>query len=712
MGSAAAVVLLAAAARSGRAAYLENVPQTVRQPDGAVLHLLATGDEHLSWLHDSLGFVIVRDPADGRLVYAVADGRRLVPSRFVVGRDDPREAGLVSGLRPDPTAALAAAAAAERVRVRSLATAGTPTFTAINNVVIFVRFADEAEFTRDRPLSSYEAKFNADDAGAVSMRNYFRDSSYGQLMIRTTFYPTPADGFVASFRDGHPRSYYMPFDATTAPDGYTGESERQTREMGLLAAAVGAVAAQVDAGLDVDTNGDGDVDNICFIVSGQPTAWSTLLWPHQWSMTGHDARISGKRVSSFNLQLESMVRVGVLCHEMTHTLGAPDLYHYSSDGLTPVGRWDLMASTTDPPQQIGAYLKYRFLGWIKEIPAISVSGAYALRPLTAPEQNCFKISSPNAAREFFVVEYRRQGELFEGGVPGTGLVVYRINMVISGNAAGPPDNVYIYRPGGAPDADGAIRNAAMSSAGGRTAIDGTTDPFAFLTFGSFGGLSISDVGAPGDTISFTVNLQPACELGGFGLIGPESPIHGGPVALEWRASSGATAYELHFGGEPEPPLLTSTAVPAAAVDVASGDTEFWRVIASNSCGRFVSGPAWRLDADPDVPRLVRGMPVSELALETDAAWLYFQTDVPAGARALTFVTDGGNGDADVYVRRGLFPTASRSDCASRGAGNRESCVIAEPAPGRWYVALRPYAAFSGVTLSGGFVLPPRRRLHR
>ena len=704
-----AATLLAAAWCS--AAYLENVPQTVRQPDGTVLRLLASGDEYSSWLHDASGFLIVRDPADGRLVYAHRQGGRVLPSRFVVGRDEPAAAGLEAGLRPEPGEAVRAALARQRARVSALAAPGAPEFAAIENLVVFVRFADEPEFTQDRPLAAYEALFNADGSGAMSMRSYFEAASYGQLTVRTSFFPAAAGPFVTSYRAAQPRAYYMPFDATTNPEGYDGEGERETREMGLLADAVAAIAAQVPASLAIDGNGDGDVDNVCFIVSGTPTAWSTLLWPHQWSLSGRNATINSKRVASFNFQLESMVQVGVLCHEMTHTLGAPDLYHYTSDGQTPVGRWDLMASTTTPPQQINAYTKYRYLGWIKELPAIATSGAYELAPLSSGP-NCYKIASPNASREYFLLEYRSQAGAFDGTVPGTGLIVYRINTGVQGNAGGPPDGVYAFRPGGALGVNGAIRDAALGSHAGRSAIDGTTDPHAFLTWGDLGGLAISEIGTPGDTIPFTVAIQPACALAGFAPIGPESPRPGGPVELQWSASLGATSYDVHAGAGPEPPLLATTAMTSAAVAAVPGSVMTWRVIAANQCGRLASGPAWRLDVDPVVPVLARGAELPGLEIANGGDWRFFRVDVPPGARAFTVVTAEGTGDADLYVRHGAFPTASRNACASLRGGSDERCVVATPAPGAWFVGVAAYSAFSGVTLGADWTLPPRRRLAR
>jgi M6 family metalloprotease-like protein len=603
------------------------------------------------------------------------------------------------------------ALARQRERVSELAAPGTPGFTAIENLVVFIRFADEPEFTSERPLAAYEALFNADGDGAVSMRSYFAAASYGQLAVQTSFFPASGGPFVTSYRATRPRAHYMPFEATVNPDGYGDEGEREMREKDLLVDAVAAIAAQVPASLVIDGNGDGDVDNVCFIVSGTPTAWNTLLWPHQWSLAGRSATINSKRVASFNLQLESMVQVGVLCHEMTHTLGAPDLYHYTSDNQTPVGRWDLMASTTTPPQQINAYTKYRYLGWIKELPAITTSGTYELAPLSAGP-NCFKVASPNAPREYFLLEYRTQTGIFDGTVPGSGLVAYRINSGVQGNAAGPPDGVYVFRPGGAPGANGAIRDAALGRHTGRSAIDGTTDPFAFLTWGDLGGLAIAEIGEPGDTVTFTVSIQPACALGAFAPIGPESPSPGGAIELQWSAASGATSYDLHVGTGPEPPLLATTAATSVTVDVAPGSAVRWRVIAANACGRFASGPAWRLDVDPVVPVLARGAAIPGVEIAAAGDWQFYRVEVPPGARALTLTTAGGAGDADLYLRRGAFPTASRNECASVRAGNVERCVVTAPAPGTWFIGMAAYSAFSGVTLGADWTLPPRRRLPR
>lgn len=699
---------------SARAAFLENVPQEVAQPDGTVLHLLATGDEYFSVLHDERGFVVLRDGASGWLVYAAKEGGRLVATANAVGRSDPEAEGLRPGLRPDsaylpkrrePLASADGAAL--------LSAAQAPEFTQINNIVVFVRFADEEEFSTARPLATYEAMFNASDGTSSSLRSYFRAASYGQLTVDSTFYPRSTSGFVASFRDSHPRSYFMPYDATTNPGGYT-ESNSRAREHQLLADAVAAVAAQVPASLVLDANADGSVDNVCFIVSGAPTAWSTLLWPHQWSQS-RSSRINDKKVSDYNFQLETMVRVGVLCHEMTHTLGAPDLYRYSDTSITPVGRWDLMASTTDPPQGITARIKQKYLKWIPEIPAITASGTYRLAPASAAPGNAFKIASPNSALEYFVVEYRRRAEAFEGTLPGSGLVVYRVHTRRVGNADGPPDEIYVFRPGGSQSSNGYSSRAAFSADAERTAIDGSTDPSPFLSDGSLGGLAIFEVGPAGDDIAFRVDVQQPCALGGFALQAPESPFSGAQAALAWTAAAGASSYDLYFGTAADPPLFANVAGLDQTVDVSAGQTYHWRVVARNECGRFgAAGGTWTLTVDPVLTPLLAGVPAADLAREKSDGMLYLRIDVPSRAHDLVITTEGGTGDADLLLRAGHFPSPDRNDCVSLRAGNVERCSVASPSPGAWYVGLLPFEDFAGVSITATWEVArtPRARLGR
>ena len=76
--------------------------------------------------------------------------------------------------------------------------------------------------------------------------------------------------------------------------------------------------------------------------------------------------------------------------------------------------------------------------------------------------------------------------------------------------------------------------------------------------------------------------------------------------------------------------------------------------------------------------------------------------VPAGASALKFVMAGGSGDADMYVKFGSAPTDSVYDCRPYASGNAETCNIATAQAGTYYVRLKAYAAFSGVSLTGSY----------
>jgi M6 family metalloprotease-like protein len=475
------------------AVFLRDYPATVTQPDGSRLSVLLSGDEFYNWVTDTDGFVILRDHDSGYCVYAAREGDRIVPTKSFVGRDNPRLRALSPHTLPSESFMRG-----QRKRWAMPARSGMPRGTTgsrtLNNVVIFIRFSDEAEYTS--AASTYDGMFNG-AAGTNSLRNYYAEASYSQLTISTSFYPPAAGSTVVSYQDSHDRGYYQPYDQYVNSEGYQNDTDRTIREQTLLQRAVTAVAPQIPADLNVDSDGDGNVDNVCFVVQGSPGAWSSLLWPHMWELYAVTATINGKRVWTYNFQLEDVTLgrssaatggPGVLCHEMFHSLGAPDLYHYSYDGISPAGGWDIMDGTTNPPQHMSAYMKWKYGHWIDDIPTITATGDYNVYPLTSATQNCYKVQSPVDPNEFFVLEYRNKTGLFEASTPDCGLLVWRVNTEVGdGNASGPPDEIYAYRPGGTLTFNGTVASAAMYSPG-NASLNGITNPSCFLTDGRQGGL--------------------------------------------------------------------------------------------------------------------------------------------------------------------------------------------------------------------------------
>ncbi|MBI2571925.1 MAG: M4 family metallopeptidase [Candidatus Schekmanbacteria bacterium] len=100
-------------------------------------------------------------------------------------------------------------------------------------------------------------------------------------------------------------------------------------------------------------------------------------------------------------------------------------------------------------------------------------------------------------------------------------------------------------------------------------------------------------------------------------------------------------------------------------------------------------------------QLANGTAVSNLSGSTGAEANYY-LDVTSGASNLVFQISGGSGDADLYVKFGSQPTTSSYDCRPYKSGNAESCTFASPTAGRYYVMLRAYSSYSGVSLLGSF----------
>ena len=490
------------------ATWFNNVPKTLLQPDGEKVECFISGDQFYHRLHDKSGFTIVQNPANGYFVYAIENADTIRPSSFIVNQIDPTQIGLI------PNLMLSSEAYHERRNLfeDEISRDGrdAPTSGNIEQINVFIKFADDPAFPN--PRSYYDAVFNLENE--PSLKHYFQEVSYNSLDVNTHQFPGTFTDANTAYIDEHERGYYSPYTNTNLI-GYQTDAQRSEREHNLLKNAIEAIASQVSSDLVIDANNDGYVDAVSFVIYGEPDGWAELLWPHRWALYSEDVYIHGIRVWDYMFMLSESwyFNVGVLCHEFFHVLGAPDLYHYEDTGApSAVGGWDIMESTSQPPQYMSAFMKYKYGDWFDNIPEITESGQYELNPLQSPENALYKIASPNSESEYFVVEYRKKEGIYEVNTPGSrsGLVVYRINTEAgNGNAGGPPDEIYVYRPGGTLSANGNFNNAPYSSDYNHTAINDGTNPSSFLYnngSGAPGGLNIFDVGEAGETITFYVGF--------------------------------------------------------------------------------------------------------------------------------------------------------------------------------------------------------------
>ncbi|MEM9102671.1 MAG: PKD domain-containing protein [Pseudomonadota bacterium] len=80
----------------------------------------------------------------------------------------------------------------------------------------------------------------------------------------------------------------------------------------------------------------------------------------------------------------------------------------------------------------------------------------------------------------------------------------------------------------------------------------------------------------------------------------------------------------------------------------------------------------------------------------------YEYQIPDGYSALDISLSGSNGDADLYARLDGMPTYGSTgiyDCREVSTGSNESCTINNPEGGTYYIVVRTWEAFSGVTLS-------------
>lgn len=382
-----------------------------------------------------------------------------------------------------------------------------------SNIVCFVRFADEANdiFSRD---STYYANLfnNSSSETSNSLFNYYKQISYNKLFIQSHFFPGFNNEIVVSFQDSDPRGYYQPYSESN-PAGYSNEIVKAVREQTLIKRAVQGISSYLPEDIITDANQDGFVDNVCVIISGSYDGNGDLLWPH-YSTLLTETYMNDKRVNGYVMLFADKLDNGVLCHETMHCFGAPDLYHSNKMKPTPIGNWDLMSDNMPVPQGMLAYTKYKYGKWIDSIPEITEAGVYTLYPVNEPasRQVAYKIKPTQNSDEYFVLEYRRKKGLFEGNLSEAGLLIYRVNEKLYGNASynGTTrlDEIYIFRPGGTVSEEGDLKKATFSEESGRTSFSPSTDPYPFFSNGSKAYFNIKNISSCNDSIRFELEAIP------------------------------------------------------------------------------------------------------------------------------------------------------------------------------------------------------------
>ena len=466
--------------------------QKVREHNGNTI--FQSGDEFFNYIHDKDGYPLYFK--DGNYYYYDLGQK----TDLELGDADPSSYGL---LPEPPISREGYTSLRENSFYHTDSSKGAPHQGRVNAITIFIKFADQTEFTN--PRSYYDTMFNDDSGNSISIADYYDEISYQKLDISTTLYPPSEPDDNLSYTSSNDRSYYLPYNQYSNPNGWETIREGRLREHNLIKSAVESISEYIPSDLDLDGDDDGYNDYLCLFIRGAAGAWGDVgLWAHSGVLDSYDVSVNGGRFYNYSLQPEPLINPRTICHELFHVLGAPDLYSYLTN-FNPTGPWDLMASGSG---HMGAWMKYKYSNktWIEEIPEITESGTYSLSSLYSGP-NCYKIRSPYSDDEFFIIENRYQEGIYESELPSSGLAVTRILPATSGNGYSPPFEVYYYRYGGTTTSNGNVAAALLSSNSNRTALnDFNTNPTTFLSDGSPGGLFIENVGEAGETITFDIKF--------------------------------------------------------------------------------------------------------------------------------------------------------------------------------------------------------------
>ena len=239
---------------------------------------------------------------------------------------------------------------------------------------------------------------------------------------------------------------------------------------------------------------------------------------------------------------------------------------------------------------------------------------------------------------------------------------------------------------------------ASSTASGSTTFT-VTGTSGSTTHTATGSLSVSTGGGGGSVLSNGVPVTVSGATGSqtnFTIAVPS-----GQASLVVTISGGTGDADLYVKSGSAPTLTTYDCRPyvngnSETCTFSNPAATTWYIML-NGYAAYSNVSLKATYATDTTTALSNNVPVSGLGGATGSQ-TFFKITVPAGQSSLVVQTSGGTGDCDLYVKKGAKPTTSTYDCRPYLNGNAEKCTFSAPAAADYYIMLRGYAAYSGLSL--------------
>lgn len=388
---------------------------------GTSMMIQLMGDENNKFARSEDGYLLF--PMNDTWYYMTKRDDRIVPTEYKLGEIlSLRKDTIEKFVRTENYSGLEINSGKNRTyRKKTIPARGTH-----HALVILMQYAD---LQMRKSHDEFERLFNVvgykEDGAYGSVRDYFAYASYNQLdMVCDVYGPFTASKFM---------SYY----------GGNLINGNDNDPLSLIIEAIEALPANIDFSI-YDSDDDGYIDNVHVIFAGygeEAGASSSAIWSHEYPHTLPLSK-NGYKFNGYSCTPElrgnigsGISRIGVICHEITHSFGVMDYYDVNYETLGSfdgTGQWDLMASGSwnnegISPANINPYAKIYDLGWITP-QVIKNTDTYTIRPFNYTGE--VAMINTQSIDDYYLAECRIK-DSFDSFVPGEGLLIYHVHPQIN-----------------------------------------------------------------------------------------------------------------------------------------------------------------------------------------------------------------------------------------------------------------------------------------